>query len=288
MNIIKEAEIWFMDNGILPSSVKYNLYTKKEVLKHVQSTAILGVGKNRQGEHIGFAIEVIVGQGVVYGGIIEPCGIATWGKKGLVRAINQNKPLVDVMQDMAKEHAMLYKDESISHYSEVNPKKSEQDVLAITPKKTENTKKQHTEKLEKNVQKDTEQSDNLEMVNFAAQFYFGLTFLIVMMDRAFSLEKSPTLSAVLFGILTIFGIVYVVWMFWTAVKSIYILRQYNKNWGNVAIIAWLFNLSTIVVALFYFKYDIDEEDKRYFEKNFAIVGYFIGFCIWGSLMLPKA
>lgn len=119
MNIIKEAEIWFMDNGILPSSVKYNLYTKKEVLKHVQSTAILGVGKNRQGNSIGFAIEVILGKGVVYGGILEPCGIATWGKKGLARTVTQNKPLVDVMQDMAQEHR-----ESIEPLKDTTPLKA--------------------------------------------------------------------------------------------------------------------------------------------------------------------
>lgn len=104
MDIIKEAEVWLMDNGILPSSVKYSLYTQKQVLKYPQAVAILGVGKNKQGEDIGFAIEVAQGYGVVYGGILEPYGIASWGKRGLMRTITENKLLVDVMQEMAQEH----------------------------------------------------------------------------------------------------------------------------------------------------------------------------------------
>lgn len=282
MDIIKEAEIWFIDNGILPSSIKYNLYTQKEVLKHPQSTAVLGIGKNRQGNSIGFAIEVILGKGVVYGGILEPCGIATWGKKGLARTVTQNKPLVDVMQDMAKEHTMLHKNETISNHT-----KPSEDVLAVMPKKIENVKETANKKPKEDVQEDTEQPNNLEMVNIASQFYFGLIAFILMIDGAVGLEKLPTLSGILFGLLTIFSVVYVVWMFWTTIKSVHIVRQYDKNWGNIAIIAWLFGLSTIVVALFYFKYDIDDEDKKYFEKNFAIIGYFIGFCIISSLLLPK-
>lgn len=106
--IINEAEVWFIDNGILPSSVQYNLYTQKEALKYPQSTAILGVGKNRQGQHIGFAIEVIMGKGVVYGSIIEPDGIAMQGKKGLMRTISDNIPLVDAMQKIAQEHRTTF------------------------------------------------------------------------------------------------------------------------------------------------------------------------------------
>lgn len=108
MDVIQEAEIWLIDNGILPLSIDYNIYKKKRLLYHYQdAVAVAGIGKDRDGNSIGFAIEVAKGQGVVRGGILEPYGIATWGRQATLLAMQYDKPIVDVFQEMARDHRMF-------------------------------------------------------------------------------------------------------------------------------------------------------------------------------------
>lgn len=290
--IINEAEVWFIDNGILPSSVKYNIYTQKEVLKYPQSTAILGVGKNRQGEYVGFAIELVQGQGVVYGGILEPDGIAMQGKKGLMRAIAENKPLVDMMQDIAQEHRT-----SLEYYERVSNEKGislmeamqqyplpqYQSAPRSTPQEPSTPiKPQATPSVVEDENDD--EADNWLFIKFTVQCYF---FIIVGFLMTHNMGV-PLLPKIFLGALSIFSVVFVCWMFWRVIKSIYVMYQYNTTWAIAGAITAFFGVAPLLIGIFYFTQELEVEDKEYIKQMFAIIGLFIAMSIISSLVLPPA
>jgi hypothetical protein len=66
-NISGEAESWFRNEGIRSSSVKFSMYDDPELAKNPGASVIVGVGDKTDGSHVGFALEVIPGSGVVEG-----------------------------------------------------------------------------------------------------------------------------------------------------------------------------------------------------------------------------
>lgn len=102
-----EAKFWFDRQGIDKTSVRFNSYTDKYLAKTYGVVIILvGIGENNKGEHVGFAIEVKEGQGVVESAIIEPAGIASQDKKAILIAKQKGKSLIDVLQELALHHRL--------------------------------------------------------------------------------------------------------------------------------------------------------------------------------------
>jgi hypothetical protein len=54
-----EARFWFDRQGIIKTSIRFNSYTDQYLAKtHGVVIILVGIGKNANGEHVGFAIEV--------------------------------------------------------------------------------------------------------------------------------------------------------------------------------------------------------------------------------------
>lgn len=104
---LDEAKSWFDKQGIVKTSVKFNSYTDKYLAKtHGVVIILVGIGKKVNGQHVGFAIEVKEGQGVVESAIIEPAGIATQDKKAILIANQKGKSLIDAIQELALHHRL--------------------------------------------------------------------------------------------------------------------------------------------------------------------------------------
>ncbi|MDV2483315.1 MULTISPECIES: hypothetical protein [Acinetobacter] len=102
-----EAKFWFDRQGIVKNSVKFNSYTDKYLAKtHGIVIILVGIGEKVNGEHVGFAIEVKEGQGVVESTLIEPAGIATHDKKAVLIAKQKGKSLIDALQELALHHRL--------------------------------------------------------------------------------------------------------------------------------------------------------------------------------------
>jgi hypothetical protein len=106
-----EAESWFRENQINLDSVNFAAYEQSELAINYGATILAGTGKKINGDKIGFVIEVIIGRGVVLGEFIEPYGVATWHKNASMQAKIAGKPLVEVLQAMAKAHKAKYTNE---------------------------------------------------------------------------------------------------------------------------------------------------------------------------------
>ena len=106
-NAFDEAKIWFDRQGIIKTSINFNSYTDKYLAKtHGEVTILVGIGNKVNGEHVGFAIEVKEGQGVVESAIIEPAGIASQDKKAILLANEKGKSLIDALQELALNHRL--------------------------------------------------------------------------------------------------------------------------------------------------------------------------------------
>ena len=102
-----EARFWFDRQGIIKTSIRFNSYTDQYLAKtHGVVIILVGIGKNANGEHVGFAIEVKEGQGVVESTIIEPAGIASQDKKAAHLAKMEGKYLIDMLNQMALQHRL--------------------------------------------------------------------------------------------------------------------------------------------------------------------------------------
>ncbi|WP_286436016.1 zinc ribbon domain-containing protein [Acinetobacter sp. 251-1] len=103
-NALDEAEPWFIKQDIKVSSIQFSSYNDPYLMKNPESTLIVATAKNNGGDHVGFAIEVKSGYGVLSSLIIEPYGIATHHKKAARIAHQHGKNLIDVLNHMAIEH----------------------------------------------------------------------------------------------------------------------------------------------------------------------------------------
>lgn len=71
------ANGWFADNGINSESVEFKSYDGAGLARNEGALIIVGVGENRQSESVGFALEVIRGEGVVAGEVLNPHVVAS-------------------------------------------------------------------------------------------------------------------------------------------------------------------------------------------------------------------
>ena len=71
------ANSWFVDNDINSESVEFEAYDGAGLARNEGALIIVGVGENIQSEFVGFAPEVIRGEGVVAGEILNPHVVAS-------------------------------------------------------------------------------------------------------------------------------------------------------------------------------------------------------------------
>ena len=71
------ANGWFVDNGIISETVEFKSYDGAGLARNEGALVIVGVGENRQSESVGFALEVIRGEGVVAGQVLNPHVVAS-------------------------------------------------------------------------------------------------------------------------------------------------------------------------------------------------------------------
>ncbi len=101
---LDEAAPWFLKNNISSGSAMFSTYEDSVLARNSGATIIVGDGKNAQGESVGFALEVLPGQGVVASEILVPYGIATHHKTASLQARMSDQPLLDVLVAMAANH----------------------------------------------------------------------------------------------------------------------------------------------------------------------------------------
>ncbi|OOR87004.1 hypothetical protein LP109_05520 [Moraxella bovis] len=303
MDVIQEAEIWLIDNGILPSSVQYNIYTQKQVLKYPNAVAVLGVGKTRHGNNIGFAIEVVQGQGVVYGGILEPDGVAMWGKKGLMRTITENKLLIDVMQEMAQEHrtALAYYErianekgislmEAMQKYPLPEHQKSSTPSRSAEQTPPEPAPIRQTPPKQQSVvvddEPDEQQGESHSKVwDWLAWGLFGCVAVILGVP-ALGGSVSSTMLEVMIPALGLIVLPLLIALIWYVFKSIYTMFQYSNLWGILGVATVIFGFYPLLAGVFYFTYELEDEDKTIFKRLFmsCFMVVFIG--IGSAIVLP--
>ena len=100
----EEADPWFLKNNIDLRSVMFSTYEDPGLARNARATVLVGGGKNTNGEPVGFALEIIPGQGVVSSEILVPNGIATYHRTASLQAKMSGKPLLDVLAEMAASH----------------------------------------------------------------------------------------------------------------------------------------------------------------------------------------
>jgi hypothetical protein len=71
------ANSWFVDNDINSESVEFQAYDGAGLARNEGALIIVGVGENSQSEFVGFALEVIRGEGVIAGEILNPHVVAS-------------------------------------------------------------------------------------------------------------------------------------------------------------------------------------------------------------------
>jgi hypothetical protein len=109
----EEIKPWYISKGIKPSSVRHFVYTDSKLVKNPGAAIMVGLAKKEDGkdfdlakeindEDVGFVIEVIPGQGVVEGIILQPYGTATYHKLESKYAKMHGMTLIDRMQQKNK------------------------------------------------------------------------------------------------------------------------------------------------------------------------------------------
>ena len=98
----QEIEPWFKSKGIKPSSTRHFVYQDPELVKNSGATIMVGLGDKEDGITVGFVFEVIPGQGVVEGVILQPSGTATYHKLESQYAKMHGMSLMDRLQQKNK------------------------------------------------------------------------------------------------------------------------------------------------------------------------------------------
>lgn len=103
-NALDEAAPWLKSQGINVNEFRFNIYTDPAIIKHIGAVAIVGVGKNNQGDDIGVMLEVAKNNGIIEHEFIVPAGIATWDAKAARIAKLNGHKLLNVLSGMAHSH----------------------------------------------------------------------------------------------------------------------------------------------------------------------------------------
>lgn len=96
----------------------------------------------------------------------------------------------------------------------------------------------------------------------------------------------PLLPKIFLGALSVFSVIFVCWMLWRVLKSIYIMYQYSTPWAITGIVTAIFGVAPLLIGIFYFQYELEYEDKEYIKQMFVTIGLFIAMSIFSSLVLP--
>lgn len=108
-----EAESWFEKNRLDLDSIRFSAYDERHLVRAKDAVALVGSADLLGGEHVGFAIEVVEGRGVVEGAILRPSGIATWHRSAAATASTSGESLLEVLRTMAKMKANRADAESV-------------------------------------------------------------------------------------------------------------------------------------------------------------------------------
>ena len=98
----KEIEPWFKSKGIKPSSTRHFVYQDPVLAKNPGAAIMVGIAKKEDGTDVGFVFEVIPGQGVVEGVVLQPHGTATYHKLESQYAKMHGMSLMDRLQQKNK------------------------------------------------------------------------------------------------------------------------------------------------------------------------------------------
>jgi hypothetical protein len=102
---VDEAERWFQAHAINPRSIRFRSYKDRRLVRNQGAIVVVGTARDRQGEPVGFVLEVLAGVGVLEGELLMPSGIATWHKNA---ANIMGVPLIDVLVEKAASHGARY------------------------------------------------------------------------------------------------------------------------------------------------------------------------------------
>ena len=98
----QDIQPWFKSKGINPSSVRHFVYDDPVLVKNSGASIMVGLAKKEDGTDVGFVFEVIPGQGVVEGVILQPSGTATYHKQEYQYAKMNGMTLIDRLQQKNK------------------------------------------------------------------------------------------------------------------------------------------------------------------------------------------
>ena len=98
----QDIQPWFKSKGINPSSVRHFVYDDPVLVKNSGASIMVGLAKKEDGTDVGFVFEVIPGQGVVEGVILQPSGTATYHKQESQYAKMNGMTLMDRLQQKNK------------------------------------------------------------------------------------------------------------------------------------------------------------------------------------------
>jgi hypothetical protein len=81
----QEIKPWYKSKGINPSSVRHFIYQDPVLVKNPGAVIVVGIAETEDNDvaglaDVGFVIEVIPGQGVVEGVVLQPPGTASYHK----------------------------------------------------------------------------------------------------------------------------------------------------------------------------------------------------------------
>ena len=108
----QDIKPWFKSKGINPSSVRHFVYDDPVLVKNSGASIMVGLAKKEDGTDVGFVFEVIPGQGVVEGVILQPSGTATYHKQESQYAKMNGMTLMDRLQQKNKAAQELNKKKS--------------------------------------------------------------------------------------------------------------------------------------------------------------------------------
>lgn len=91
------ADSWFKSNQIDTESINFSSYEDPALVQNEGAVVVAGTGVDTSGQHIGFAVEVISGRGVVRSEIFKPFGIATWHRHESLTAKLEGITLIDAL-----------------------------------------------------------------------------------------------------------------------------------------------------------------------------------------------
>ena len=106
-DIREDSNPWYISKGIKPSSVRHFIYEDSVLVKNPGAVIVVGIAETEGNDvaglaDVGFVIEVIPGQGVVEGVVLQPHGTATYHKLESQYAKMRGMTLIDRLQQKNK------------------------------------------------------------------------------------------------------------------------------------------------------------------------------------------